>query len=56
MNPRRRAREAVLKALKEAGVDIGAVDSIPPSLEDVFVSLIESADREAEKRETGAAP
>jgi len=50
-----KAREAVLKTLEEEGVEIRSVESIPPSLEDVFVSLIESADREDEKEEKGVA-
>jgi ABC-2 type transport system ATP-binding protein len=50
------AKRAVRKALKERGVEVRSLESIPPGLEDVFVSLIESADREDEERDQGARP
>ena len=40
----RRAREA----LERAGIEVGRIAAIEPSLEDVFVHLVEAADREAE--------
>jgi ABC-2 type transport system ATP-binding protein len=37
--------EAVRSLLKERGYEIARVEKIVPSLEDVFVSLIEARDR-----------
>jgi ABC-2 type transport system ATP-binding protein len=41
------AVELVRKSLETAGIRVDRVEAITPSLEDVFVSLIEKADREA---------
>jgi ABC-2 type transport system ATP-binding protein len=35
------SREHILKTLKESGITVSGIDKIPPSLEDVFVTLIE---------------
>ncbi len=50
------ARPAVIRFLEEQGVEVRSVESIQPGLEDVFVSLIEAADREEAVPEKGKAP
>jgi ABC-2 type transport system ATP-binding protein len=40
------ARSAIGSALEHAGVSVSAMETISPSLEDVFINLIEKADRE----------
>ncbi len=39
------ARTAILAALAEAGIPVRRIERIPPTLEDVFVSLVEVRDR-----------
>ncbi len=46
MNDSGRGPEEVRRALLEAGIAVGRLEIAEPSLEDVFVSLIESYDRE----------
>ncbi len=41
------AAEGVRRALEKGGLAVGRVEPILPSLEDVFVALVEKADREA---------
>jgi ABC-2 type transport system ATP-binding protein len=41
------AAARIRETLGAAGIAVGAVEEIPPSLEDLFVSLIEERDREA---------
>jgi ABC-2 type transport system ATP-binding protein len=50
------ARPAVTRLLEEQGVEVRSVESIQPGLEDVFVSLIEAADREEALPEQGKGP
>jgi ABC-2 type transport system ATP-binding protein len=48
-----RARRAIQETLDQRGVAIQSLERISPSLEDVFVSLIEREDREAETSSGG---
>jgi ABC-2 type transport system ATP-binding protein len=49
------ARAAILARLAELGLSAAAVNRVEPSLEDVFVSLIEETDRR-EAQDSGGAP
>ncbi|HET9766499.1 MAG TPA: ABC transporter ATP-binding protein [Thermoanaerobaculia bacterium] len=40
--PAERAAAAVLAALREAGIEPGGIESVPPSLEDVFLARVEA--------------
>jgi ABC-2 type transport system ATP-binding protein len=46
------AEQVIRKALTEAKLSLNRIESIPPSLEDVFVSLIEQRDRSSEPQTT----
>jgi ABC-type multidrug transport system ATPase subunit len=41
--PAERAAQAVAEALRAAGITVGAIEPVPPSLEDVFLARVESA-------------
>jgi ABC-2 type transport system ATP-binding protein len=41
------ATEPIRRALEQGGVTVGSIETIVPSLEDVFVALIEQADEAA---------
>lgn len=48
------ARRAATERLMSRGYGVAGIDSVTPSLEDVFVSLVEARDRERQEREVQA--
>ena len=48
--PAERAAEAVAAALRAAGIEPGGIESVPPSLEDVFLARVEGSTAPAEAR------
>ncbi len=45
--PAERAAAAILAALREAGIEPGGIESVPPSLEDVFLARVEASNATA---------
>jgi len=48
--PAERAAEAVAAALRAAGIEPGGIESVPPSLEDVFLARVEGSTARVEVR------
>ena len=48
--PAERASAAILAALREAGIEAGGIEPVPPSLEDVFLARVEATMAPAEAR------
>jgi ABC-2 type transport system ATP-binding protein len=48
--PAERASAAILAALREAGIEPGGIEPVPPSLEDVFLARVEATMAAAESR------
>jgi len=48
--PAERASAAILAALREAGIEPGGIEPVPPSLEDVFLARVEASTAAVEAR------